>query len=53
MRYQGHDLKDMMAAVLSHPAVRATYRPRQAIVEPCFAELRERCFRGWADRHFS
>jgi hypothetical protein len=31
-----------MAEVLSHPAARAKYRRRQAIVEPCFAELRER-----------
>jgi len=31
-----------MAQVLNQPAARATYRRRQAIVEPCFAELRER-----------
>ena len=41
-RYQGDDLKDLMAAVLSHPAARAKYRRRHAIVEPCFAQLRER-----------
>ncbi|MGH7933953.1 MAG: transposase [Candidatus Binataceae bacterium] len=40
--YEGEELKEMMAAVLSHPAARAKYRRRQAIVEPCFAELRER-----------
>jgi hypothetical protein len=27
---------------MDHPQARATYRRRQAIVEPCFAELRER-----------
>jgi len=31
-----------MAEVLSHTAARAKYWRRQAIVEPCFAELRER-----------
>ena len=41
-RYEGEELRELMAEVLSHPAARAKYRRRQAIVEPCFAELRER-----------
>ena len=31
-----------MAQVLSQPAARANYQRRRAIVEPCFADLRER-----------
>jgi Transposase DDE domain len=31
-----------MVQALSQPAARAKYQRRQAIVEPCFAELRER-----------
>jgi transposase len=42
VRYQGEELKEAMAQVLSQPAARAKYQRRQAIVEPCFAELRER-----------
>jgi len=41
-RYEGDDLKDAMQTVLAQPAARAAYRQRQAIVEPIFAELRER-----------
>jgi transposase len=41
-RYQGEELKEAMVQVLSQPAARAKYQRRQAIVEPCFAELRER-----------
>lgn len=41
-RYASEELKEAMAQVLNQPAARATYRRRQAIVEPCFAELRER-----------
>jgi len=31
-----------MAQQLEHPLARARYRRRKVIVEPCFAELRER-----------
>jgi transposase len=41
-RYVGEELKELMAEVLSQPAARARYRRRAAIVEPLFAELRER-----------
>jgi transposase len=41
-RYEGDELKDAMQAVLAQPAARAVYRQRKAIVEPIFAELRER-----------
>jgi hypothetical protein len=41
-RYQGEELKEAMAQVLSQPAARAKYQRRAAIIEPCFAELRER-----------
>jgi transposase len=41
-RYEGEELKEAMAQVLRQPAARATYLRRGAIVEPCFAELRER-----------
>lgn len=41
-RYDGDELKDAMQLVLAQPAARAIYRRRQAIVEPVFAELRER-----------
>jgi len=41
-RYQGEELKEAMAQVLSQPAARAKYQRRRVIVEPCFAELRER-----------
>jgi len=32
----------LMAELLKHPAARAKYRRRKTIVEPCFAELKER-----------
>ncbi len=41
-RYAGDELKDAMRQVLLQPAARAVYRRRQAIVEPAFAEMRER-----------
>ena len=41
-RYEGEELKEAMARVLDQPAARAKYQRRRAIVEPCFAELRER-----------
>lgn len=41
-RYEGEELREWMAELLIHPLARARYRRRQAIVEPCFAELRER-----------
>jgi len=41
-RYVGEELKELMAEVLTQPAARAKYRCRAAIVEPFFAELRER-----------
>ena len=41
-RYAGEEFREWMAALLEHPLARARYRRRKAIVEPCFAELRER-----------
>jgi transposase len=41
-RYAGDELKDAMRQVLLQPAARSVYRRRQAIVEPAFAEIRER-----------
>jgi transposase len=41
-RYAGEELREWMAQLLEHPLARARYRRRQVIVEPCFAELRER-----------
>ena len=41
-RYVGEELKELMALVLTQPSARAKYRRRAAIVEPFFAELRER-----------
>ncbi len=41
-RYEGEELKEALAQVLSQPAARARYQRRSAMVEPCFAELRER-----------
>lgn len=41
-RYVGEEFREMMAAVLNHPAARTKYRRRKAIIEPCCAELRER-----------
>jgi len=41
-RYEGEELKEALAQVLSQAAARAKYLRRGAIVEPCFAELRER-----------
>jgi len=41
-RYPGEEFREWMAQLMDHPRARARYRRRQAIVEPCFAELRER-----------
>jgi len=41
-RYPGEEFREWMSQLMDHPQARATYRRRQAIVEPCFAELRER-----------
>jgi hypothetical protein len=41
-RYAGEEFREWMAALLEHPLARARYRRRKVIVEPCFAELRER-----------
>lgn len=41
-RYEGEEFREWMAELLDHPLARARYWRRQAIVEPCFAELRER-----------
>ncbi len=41
-RYEGEELKEAMAQVLSQSAARSKYQRRPALVEPCFAELRER-----------
>jgi len=41
-RYVGEELKELMAEVLRQPAARTKYRRRAVIIEPLFAELRER-----------
>ncbi|HVA40321.1 MAG TPA: IS1182 family transposase [Candidatus Binataceae bacterium] len=41
-RYAGEEFREWMAQLLEHPLARARYRRRKVIVEPCFAELRER-----------
>jgi len=41
-RYEGDELKEAMALVLSQPTARAAYRRRAPIVEPVFAELKHR-----------
>jgi transposase len=41
-RYEGEELKDAMNEVMRHPLARKKYRRRKVIVEPVFAELRER-----------
>jgi transposase len=41
-RFEGDELKEAMAQVLEHPAARACYGRRAALVEPVFAELKER-----------
>jgi hypothetical protein len=41
-RYPGEEFREWMSQLMDHPQARATYRRRQAIVEPCFAELPER-----------
>jgi hypothetical protein len=38
----GEEFREWMAQQLEHPLARARYRRRKVIVEPCFAELRER-----------
>lgn len=38
-RYEGDELKDAMAEILTHPAARAAYNRRSVIVEPVFARL--------------
>ena len=41
-RFEGEQYKEAMQQVLQQPAARACYRRRGAIVEPVFAELKER-----------
>jgi transposase len=41
-RYEGDELKDVMATVLGQPAARRQWRRRSAIIEPLFGHLRER-----------
>jgi transposase len=41
-RYDGEEIKDAMATVLNQPAARRQLRRRSAIIEPLFADLRER-----------
>jgi hypothetical protein len=41
-RYDDEEIRELMAELLKHPAARAKYRRRKTIVEPCFAELKER-----------
>jgi transposase len=41
-RYQGEELKEQMRQRFLDPQVRARYKRRAAMVEPVFAELRER-----------
>lgn len=40
-RYEGDELKEAMAAVLSQPSAKRAYRRRAGIVEPAFARLRQ------------
>jgi len=35
-------IRELMVELMNHPAARARYRRRQTIIEPCFAELKER-----------
>lgn len=41
-RFEGDELKEAMVQVLQQPAARALYQRRCAVVEPVFAELKER-----------
>ena len=41
-RYASDELKEAMVRVLAHPAAKLAYGRRRAMVEPVFAELRER-----------
>lgn len=41
-RYEGDEFKEAMGQIMSHPQARSAYRQRKAIVEPVFAEMRER-----------
>lgn len=41
-RYDGEAVKEAMVQVLRHPKAKQRYRKRKAIVEPVFAELKER-----------
>jgi transposase len=41
-RYDGEAVKDAMVQVLQNPKAQQRYRKRKAIVEPVFAELKER-----------
>lgn len=41
-RFEGDEFKEAMEQVLRQPAARALYRRRCAVVEPVFAELKER-----------
>jgi hypothetical protein len=41
-RYEGEEYKEAMRLVMSQPSARQHYRKRKAIVEPVFAQFRER-----------
>jgi hypothetical protein len=41
-RYEGEELKEVMQYVMDQPAAKASYRKRAQIVEPVFAELKDR-----------
>lgn len=41
-RFEGEELKEAMVQVLQHPKARQRYRKRKSMVEPVFAELKER-----------
>jgi len=41
-RFEGEELKEAMAQVLQHPRAKERYSRRKAMVEPVFAELKER-----------
>jgi hypothetical protein len=41
-RHEGQELKDAMVQVFAHPAARRRYARRSQLVEPVFAELKER-----------
>ena len=41
-RFEGEELKEAMGQIMKHPLARKEYRQRKAMVEPVFAEMKER-----------